>query len=111
MLRIGEERCDLGALDDLAGIHDDDVLRDLGDDAEVVGDQHDGGAGLVAQITHELEDLRLHRDVEGGGRLVGDEQLRIAGQSHGDHDALAHAARHLVGIVVEALLRRLRILV
>jgi len=36
----------------------------------------------------QLQDLPLYRDVQGGGRLVGDEQLRLAGDRHGDHDAL-----------------------
>ena len=38
--------------------------------------------------------------------LVGDQQLGVAGQRHGDHDALAHAARHLVRVVVDALFGR-----
>src|SRR5262249_9133030 len=106
MLRVGEERRDLSTLDDFAGINHDDLLRELGDDAEIVGDQHDGGAGLVAQIAHEIKDLRLNRDIEGGRRLIGDKQLWIAGQRHRDHDALAHATRELVRIVLEALLGR-----
>ena len=53
----------------------------------------------------ELEDLRLDRDVERGRRLVGDQQLRLAGQRHGDHHALAHAAGEAVRIFVEALPR------
>ncbi len=55
---------------------------------------------------HQLEDLRLDRHVERGGRLVGDQQARLAGQRHRDHHALAHAAAKLVRIFVEALLRR-----
>ena len=45
-----------------------------------------------AQVAHDLEDLGLDRDVERGRRLVGDEQVRIGREGHGDHDALAHAA-------------------
>ena len=87
------------------GVHHDDVVGELGDDAEVVGDEDDRGAGLLAQRAHQLEDLRLDRHVERGRRLVGDQQLRLAGQRHRDHHALAHAARELVRIVVEALAR------
>ena len=54
-----------------------------------------------AQAVDEVEDLRLHGDVERGRRLVGDEQLRIAGERHGDHHALALAAGELVRIAVE----------
>jgi len=38
--------------------------------------------------------------------LVGDQQLGIAGERDGDHDALAHAAGELVRIVVDAFVRR-----
>jgi hypothetical protein len=38
--------------------------------------------------------------------LVGDQQLRAAGQRDGDHHALAHATRELVRVVVHALVGR-----
>jgi hypothetical protein len=47
----------------------------------------------------ERQDLRLDGHVERGGRLVGDQQRRVAGQRHGDHHALAHAARQLVRVL------------
>ena len=49
----------------------------------------------------QLEDLGLDRHVEGGRRLVGDEQLGIAGERHRDHHALAHAARQLVRVLLD----------
>ena len=48
------------------------------------------------------QDLRLDGDVERRGRLVGDQQLGVAGQRHRDHHALAHAAGELVRIFVAA---------
>ena len=48
-----------------------------------------------------LQDLRLHRDVERGGRLVGDQQIGLVGERHRDHHALALAARQLVRIARE----------
>ena len=60
-------------------------------------------AALFAQ---QVEDLRLHGHVQRRGRLVGDQHGRIAGQRDGDHHALAHAARHLVRIIIHAPLRR-----
>ena len=55
------------------------------------------------EVVDEVEDLGLDGHVERGGRLVGDEQLGLAGQGHGDHDPLAQAPRELVGVVVQAL--------
>ena len=50
----------------------------------------------------QLEDLRLHRDVERGRRLVGDQQLRVVDERHRDHHALAHAAGELVRVAARA---------
>ena len=62
------------ALDDAAGIHHLHAIGDLGHHAHVVGDQHDGGAEIAPQLLDELEDLRLHGDVERRRGLVGDEE-------------------------------------
>ena len=92
-------------LDDLAAVHDDHLVGDLGDDAEIVGDHDDRHPELFLELVHQLEDLRLRRHVERGRRLVGDHEVRLVDQRHRDHHALAHAARELVRIVVDALLR------
>ena len=55
----------------------------------------------LPQALDQVEDLRLDGHVERGRRLVGDQQLGVAGERHGDHHALAHAARELVRVVVE----------
>ena len=96
-----EQRLDRRLLDLAAGVHHDDALRRLGDHAEVVRDQHDRGAGRSFSSQHQVQDLRLDRDVERRGRLVGDQHLRVAGERHRDHHALAHAAGKLVRILVE----------
>ena len=59
------------------GVHDGDVVADVGDDAEVVADDDDRQAGVADQGPQQAEDLGLHGDVEGGGGLVGDQQLRL----------------------------------
>ena len=56
------------------------------------------------QLAQKLEHASLDRHVEGGGGLVGDDDLGVAADGHGDDDALAHAARELVGIGIHALL-------
>ena len=50
----------------------------------------------------QVEDLALDGDVERGGRLVGDQQVGLAGERHRDGDALALAAGELVRIGVDA---------
>ena len=56
-------------------------------------------------VLEQLQDLRLHGDVERGGRLVGDQQVRLVRQGHGDHHALALAARELMRIARQPPLR------
>ena len=88
-----------------AGIHHRDAVGDLGDDAEIVGDEEHAHAALALELAQQVEDLRLDGDVERGRRLVGDEQRRVAGERHGDRGALAHAAGELVRILAGAASR------
>jgi len=57
-----------------------------------VRDQDQRRVLLGDELAQEVEDLRLDRDIERGRRLVGDQQLRLTGQRHRDHCALAHSA-------------------
>ena len=54
----------------------------------------------AGEIAQQHDHLGLDGDVEGRGRLIGDHQLRLTGQRHGDHGALELAARQLVGILL-----------
>ena len=44
---VVEQSDDVGRLDDLAGVHHGDTSATLGDDAEVVGDEHDRRAAIA----------------------------------------------------------------
>jgi hypothetical protein len=94
----GEKGIDARLLDDLPGVHDRQPVRGLGDDAEIVRDQQHGHAGLLLQSLQQPQHLGLDGHVERRGRLVRDQQLRVTGQGHGDHDPLLHAAGELVRI-------------
>jgi hypothetical protein len=48
------------------------------------------------QVLHDVEDLRLHRDVERRGRLVADQELGLGRERARDRDALPLPARELV---------------
>src|SRR5437773_8470309 len=54
-----EQLDDVGLLDDLAGVHHTDLVRHLGDDAQVVGDEQQAGVVALLQVLHQLEDLGL----------------------------------------------------
>ena len=93
------ERSGRRLLDDAAGVHHGDLVGEAGDDAEVVADEDHGHVPLVLECAQQSEDLRLDGDVEGGGRLVGDQQVGLARDGHGDGDALAHPAGQLVRVL------------
>ena len=78
-----------------------DLVGVAGHDAEVVGDEDHRHVAIAALLADQFEDLGLHGDVEGGGRLVGEQDRRATGERDGDHHALAHAARQLVRVLVE----------
>ncbi len=105
MERIGEELPFWTLLDQTACVHDENLVCHIRDDAQVMGDEDDRRAVDAAKAIQEVDDLGLDRDVERGGGLVGDQDARVAGECHGDHHPLAHSARELVGVVVEACLR------
>ena len=72
-----------------------DPIGDVADDAEVVRDEEVRDPLLRLQLDEQVEDRRLHGDVERRRRLVADDELRIAGERPRDRDALLQAAREL----------------
>ena len=78
MRRMVEQLQHRRLLHGAAGIHHDHALAGLRHHAEVVGDQQDRRADPLLQLQHQPQDLRLDRNVERRGRLVGDQQLRAS---------------------------------
>ena len=67
-------------------------MRHMLHDREVVGDEQHREAEFLLQILQQVDDLRLHRDVERADRFVADDQVGIGRERAGDADALALAA-------------------
>ena len=99
-----QDLLDGATLHDVALEHHRDVVGHVRHHAHVVRDEQDAGVELVLEGTKEVEDLGLHRDVEGRGGLVGDDHLGVTGQRHRDDDALTHAAREFVRVLLDAAL-------
>src|ERR1700722_6235043 len=98
--RSAKELANGRRLHQLARMHNGDPLAGLRDDPEIVSDQEDRRARSSAEVAEQIEDARGDRYVEARGRLVGDEKPRRGGERHRDHDALAHAARKLMRIML-----------
>ena len=96
ILRILEHGLRGTLLADLAIAHDHDVVRDLADDREVVGDEQHRHLVPTLQLRNQVQDLLLNRNVERRRRLVGDQELGLAGDRHRDLTAAA-GRRHLRG--------------
>ena len=106
MQRAGEDGLGRPGFDDLPGIHHGHPVAECGDHAEIMGDQQNGGPELRVQLLQEMKDLSLDGDVEGGRRLVGDDQGGLVAEADGQHDALAHAAGELMGVALKRAFRR-----
>ena len=89
----------------VALVHDEHAVGHLGHHAHVVRDEHHRHVQLLLQRADQLQDFRLDGHVQRGGRLVRNQQRRLARQRHRNHHALAHAARQLVRIAPQHIAR------
>jgi hypothetical protein len=82
-----------------------DLVAETRRHSHVVGDENESSARLLADRSHQVQDLRLHGDIEGRRRFVGNDQSGSARQGHRNHHPLPHASRELVRIKIEPTLR------
>ena len=57
----------------------DDLVAHAADDVQVVRDHEQADAALALEVEQQVQDLRLHRDVERRGRLVAHDELADRG--------------------------------
>ena len=95
MVRPAEDGLRAPELHQPAEVEHGDAVGEVADDAEVVRDEEVGDAALRLQLDEQVEDRRLHRHVERRGRLVADDELRVAGERPRDRDALLEPAGKL----------------
>ena len=86
-------------LDDLAEVHHAHTVSDSLHHGEVVADEQVRQSHLFLQIHHQVDDLRLDRDVQRGHRFIGDHQLGPQRQGSGDADALPLTSGELVRVL------------
>jgi hypothetical protein len=71
--------------------HDVDPVAKREDLGQLGGDEQDR-LPLLGEFEHDLVDLQFRADVDAAGRLVEDENLRVAQHPFGEHDLLLVAA-------------------
>lgn len=64
-------------LHDASLIHDGSPMAHLIDQGQVMADENDGQLRLPLNGEKQIDDLLLHRHIEGTGRLVADEDLGL----------------------------------
>lgn len=84
-------------LDDPSQVHDRNPMRKRTHRVEVVGDEQGREVHLLLKGSYELDDLGADTDVEGGRRLVEDNEARPGGKCPRDADPLLLPGRQFVG--------------
>ena len=99
----GEHREGAALFHPLALIEHGDLIAPASRHGQVVADQQQGTAGLVAERLQFAHHLVGHGHIEAGGGFIGDHQGGFQGHRQGDGQPLAHAATEFMGIAAVAL--------
>ena len=96
----------LGAvLHQVAEVHDAYGIGNVLNNGQVVRNEEITQISLLLQFLEQVDDLRLDGNVQGGYRLVADDEFRVQGKCTRDTDSLPLAAGELVRVtgLVEGL--------
>ena len=97
MGRVGGDEFGGAFFDEFTVFENRDLVADVFNDGEVVGDKEVSKVELFLEIHQEVDDLGLDRDIEGTDRFVADDKLRFDSEGAGNTDALALASAKFVG--------------
>ena len=99
MLRRKENIPERARFHNFTGIHNGNLVANLGYNAKVMGNKDHCGMELFFKLCHHMEHLRLNGNIQCRGRLICNQQLWITGQCNGNHNTLLHTAGKLMGII------------
>ena len=97
MSGVGGDEFGGAFFDEFTVFENGDLIADVFNDGEVVGDKEVSKVELFLKIHEEVDDLGLDRDIEGTDRFVADDKFRFDGEGAGNADALALASAKFVG--------------
>src|SRR5215217_3666192 len=83
-----------------AEVHNPHAVGDVLDHREVVGDEQIGQVPLSLELLHQVDDLRLDRDVQSRDGLVGHDKVGVYSEGPGHPKPLPLSARELVRVAV-----------
>jgi hypothetical protein len=87
-------------LNNFPKVHDRNAIADILDNAQIVRDKDHRQGEIALQLLKQIEHLGLNGDIKGRDRLIGDDELGIAGEGPCNADALTLAAAELVWIAL-----------
>ena len=105
VLRLVGDQVRRPGLDDLAGVHHRDRVREIPGRRDVVGDVEDREPLGVAQVGQQVEDAEPDRHIQHRDRLVGQQHARPHREGAGDRDTLPLAPGQLVRVLADELIR------
>src|SRR4051794_37449889 len=95
IIRVVVELTGWGALDDLAVLHQGDLIGERHCFGLIVRDVDDGLAEALRQLFQRPFELQLRGGVDVGDRLIEEDELRLAGHFAGHRDLLPGAVVEL----------------
>src|SRR5215469_10567173 len=78
-------------------------MADMLNDGEIVSNEQVGQIFFALQVHHQIDDLRLDRDVERRNRFVTNDELRVQCERARDTDALALPAGEFMRITAHLM--------
>jgi hypothetical protein len=100
MSRSGVEGVVVRNLHNATEVHNGHTVGDVAHYPQVVADEQECQTVATLDLRQKVHDLRAHRDVERRDRFVGDNKPRPGGESTGDANPLALAAREGARVTV-----------
>jgi len=94
---VGHQLLSIGQLHDVALVDDGDAVRDVPHHGQVVSDEEVGDVPLFLDMAQQVEHLSADGHIQCADGLIGHDELRLHDEGAGNADALALAARELMG--------------
>ena len=92
MLRLLEHIGHQTGFNNMALLHDRDMIGQFAHNAEIMRDKQHRHATPFLDALQQCQNLRLHSHIQRCGRFIGNQQIWLIGQSHCNHHALPLAA-------------------
>ena len=96
MLRILDDLLNRSDVHQLAGVHHAYSVGELRHETHIVPDENHRRASVALNATQRHHHLSLHHNIQGTGRFVGHDHLRIHARTCRDGHSLLHPAAQLV---------------